>query len=97
MLDAENWAYVGKGSTYNQEAIKVRNTIIEVQRSEAQISVFIIAIRKESGAAEVSCGATLGPATPLSECCGREEEEGNEDSEKVDEMHLVDVDLCFGM
>jgi hypothetical protein len=37
----------------------------------------------------------MGPTTPLSDSCGREEEEDNEVSEEIDEMHLVDVNLCF--
>jgi hypothetical protein len=33
----------------------------------------------------------------LGESCEREEEEDNEASEKIDEMHLVDIDLSFGV
>ena len=79
-----------EGSTYTQPAFIVRNTKIEVQYTCTYLSRNIITDRHEGGTHHSGCGAASGPAT-CSESCGREEEEGKEASEKVDELHLVDV------
>jgi hypothetical protein len=83
-------------STYTQPALVVRNTKIEVQYTCTYLSRSIITDSHKGGTHHSGCGASSGPAT-CSESCGREEEEGKEASEKVDELHLVDVDWCFGV
>jgi hypothetical protein len=81
-------------STYTQPALIVRNTKIEIQHACTYISRIFITDRHENGTHHSGCGAGCGPAT-CSESCRREEEESKETAEKVDELHLVNVEWCF--